>query len=76
MNLLLFQQVFRPPTSDYNVLIHLKGRQLARQLTMVDRIDKIYNPMLGNDLDKDYLKCLPVYDYDPAEKYLIELKVY
>jgi len=60
---------------DFNMVIHLKGKQLARHLMMIDRPKFIYNPLLGDDLDEDHKRCLPVYDYDPVEKFLQEIRV-
>jgi hypothetical protein len=48
---------------DFNMVIHLKGKQLARHLMMIDRPKFIYNPLLGDVLDEDHKRCLPVYDY-------------
>ena len=42
---------------------------------MIDRVKGIFNPLLGDELDEDYKKCLPVYDFDPIQKYLHEIKV-
>lgn len=69
-----FKQIFRPPMDDFNMVIHLKGKQLARHLMMIDRPKFIYNPLLGDDLDEDHKRCLPVYDYDPVEKFLQEVR--
>ncbi|XP_071171681.1 nucleolar protein 6-like isoform X2 [Mytilus edulis] len=69
-----FKQIFRPAVDDFDLLIHLRGKQLACDRMMIDRQKKLFNPPLGDSLDRKYKKNLPVYDYDPVQKYLQEIR--
>ena len=67
----IFQQIFRPPLDDYNVLIELDPQLLPRHYQAVDT-----SVMLKQPKPKTVVhKALPVVNFDPAMIYLEELRV-
>ncbi len=66
-------QAFRPPLDAYNVVIHLQRRSIARRLYALDDkpSDKKLKPF---GADQRTRKTLPVYDYEPVDQYLKELR--
>ena len=69
------QMAFRPPLDLYDVLIHLRPKQIPRHLEAVDRPVKSFSR--GTLKDDVAVKALsfPVVDYDPVQNYLRELRV-
>lgn len=68
----LLQQVFRPPLDIYDAVIHLRQKMVPRQNQAVDVTTETTIPVYQADM-----KCtkLPVYDFDPVQLYLSELRV-
>nr|XP_020652113.1 nucleolar protein 6 [Pogona vitticeps] len=68
------KMAFRPPLDLYDVLIHLRPKQIPRHLEAVDRPVKSFSR--GTLKDDVAVKALsfPVVDYDPVQNYLRELR--
>lgn len=68
------KMVFRPPLEIYDVVIHLNPKHIPRYLEAVDKPKVTYcRGTLKRNAAVKFLK-LPVVDYDPVQRYLLELK--
>ena len=68
--LFLFQEIFRPPLDDYDVIIKLHCNVISRHCEAID-CSKPCSVSKGQRLES----AVPVINFDPVQCYLRELKV-
>lgn len=68
------KQIFRPPLSEYDCLLHLKSNMIPRKLQAVDVPSKAkivdLHPYKTHSLQK-----IPVVNFDPVQCFLKDLRV-
>lgn len=68
------KQIFRPPLSEYDCLLHLKSNMIPRKLQAIDAPSKAkivdLHPYKTHSLQK-----IPVVNFDPVQCFLKDLRV-